>query len=56
MTEAERLNSLMEGIAQMRESMKAVIAGLMADGFSEEQARDIVAGFWRMAGKDKTDE
>lgn len=41
-------------IDDVREAMRAMVAGLMSDGFTEEQAREMVAGMWRMAGrKDK---
>lgn len=42
---------LMEGIIEIRESVQALTLGLMKDGFSEDQARDIVAGFFRATGR-----
>lgn len=47
--------SLAQSVEQVREVMKAMVAGLVADGFSDEQARDIIAGLWRSAGKPDDD-
>ena len=38
---ADMYVELAEGLDIMREALNAMVAGLMADGFSEEQARDI---------------
>ena len=39
------------GVEEMRETFRAMVAGLIADGFTDEQARDIIAGIWRQMGK-----
>lgn len=39
------------GLDQFREGIRSVLAGLKAEGFTEEQAHDIVAGMFRMMGK-----
>jgi len=36
-----------DGVQQMRETVNAMVVALVADGFTDEQARDIVAGLWR---------
>lgn len=43
--------ALMDGVLEMREAVNALVVGLMRDGFSEEQARDIVVGLFRMSGR-----
>jgi hypothetical protein len=43
--------ALAAGVEQMREAVRAMVAGLVADGFTDEQARDIVAGIWRSTGR-----
>jgi hypothetical protein len=48
--------ALAAGVAEMREAVRAMVAGLMTDGFSEEQARDIVAGIWRSTGKKSSED
>lgn len=40
-----------KGAEQMREVIHAMVAALVADGFSDEQAREIIAGLWRVAGR-----
>lgn len=47
--------ALMDAILDLREAVNALVVGLMNDGFSEEYARDIVAGFYRMSGRDEYD-
>jgi hypothetical protein len=42
---------LAEGVDELREVLRALVMGFMADGFTEEQARVIVAGFFVLAGK-----
>lgn len=39
--------ALAQGVAEMREAVGAFVAALKTDGFSDEQARDIVTGFFR---------
>lgn len=39
---------LAQGIEQMREMIRAMVAGLVADGFTDEQARAIIAGMFAM--------
>lgn len=48
--------ALATGIGEMREAVGAMVAGLMADGFTDEQARDITAGLWRSIGRKDKDE
>jgi uncharacterized membrane protein YebE (DUF533 family) len=43
--------ALAEGIDEMRESLRAMVSGLTADGFTEEQAREIVTAVLRQSGK-----
>jgi hypothetical protein len=43
---------LAEGIENLRESLRAMVKGLMADGFSENQAREIVTGVFASNRKD----
>lgn len=38
-------------VENFRETQRALVAGLLADGFTDEQARDIVAGLWRVTGR-----
>lgn len=45
------LLSLIEMVEGFKQSIAALVAGLVSDGFSDEQARDIVAGFWRITGR-----
>jgi hypothetical protein len=33
--------TLADGIEKLRETLRAMVAGIMAEGFTEEQARDI---------------
>lgn len=42
---------LATGVEEMREATRAMVAGLVEDGFSDEQAREIVTGLWRSAGR-----
>lgn len=42
----------MEAVEEMREGINALVAALVDDGFSHDQARDIVAGMWRTAERD----
>jgi inosine/xanthosine triphosphate pyrophosphatase family protein len=56
MTERERMLQLMEAVDEFRQAVNATVQGLVTDGFTDAQARDIVAGFWRQAGrKEETD-
>lgn len=32
---------------EIRELLRAMVAGLVADGFTDEQAREIVTAMWR---------
>lgn len=45
------LLSLIEMVEGFKQSIAALVTGLVSDGFSDEQARDIVAGFWRITGR-----
>lgn len=49
-------SALMDGVLEMREAVNALVVGLVGDGFSEEQAREIVAGFFRMSGRKDEDD
>lgn len=42
-----------EGVEDLRETLRVMVAAAKAEGFTEEQARDIVAGLWRSVGTDK---
>jgi hypothetical protein len=48
--------ALAQGVDEMREVMRSMVAGLVADGFDDAQARDIVAGLWRTLGKKNTED
>lgn len=50
------LTRQMEAVTETREGINALVQALVADGFSDEQARDIVAGMWRTVGKKSTDD
>lgn len=52
MTERDRMLMLMEAVDEFRQSVNAQVQGLVSDGFSDEQAREIVTGFWRMGERD----
>lgn len=39
--------AMAEGLDELREALRSMKAGIMAEGFSEEQACDIIAGIWR---------
>lgn len=43
--------ALAEGIDEVKELARVMVRGLMSEGFTEEQARDITAGIWRTAGR-----
>jgi hypothetical protein len=46
-TEAtRRLEALAAGVDEMRESLRAMVAGVQADGFTEREARVIVVGYF----------
>lgn len=49
---------LAEGLDEIREMLRAMVAAIVADGFTEEQARSIVTGWFTLVGKgdSKTDE
>lgn len=34
-------NALAEGVEELREMMRAIVAGLMTDGYTEDQAREL---------------
>jgi uncharacterized membrane protein YebE (DUF533 family) len=40
-------------VDEFRETLRVMVAAAKAEGFTEEQARDIVAGLWRSVGTDK---
>lgn len=48
--------ALATAVEEIRESIRAVVAGLMDDGFSEEQARAITTGIMARMGKGSSDE
>lgn len=37
-------------LAELRESFRAQVAGLIEDGFTDREARQIIVGLWRAAG------
>ena len=41
-----------EAVEESREVIRALVAGLIADGFDDAQARDIVAGMFRNMVRD----
>jgi len=47
---------LAEGLDELREVVRSMVAGMMAEGFTEEQARGIVAGFFVLAAKAKDED
>lgn len=48
--------ALATAVDEIRETLRAVVAGLMNDGFSEEQARAIATGIMARMGKGSSDE
>jgi len=44
----------MEVIEDFKRTIAAMVAGLVADGFTDREARDIVAGFWRNMNQQET--
>jgi hypothetical protein len=40
------------GLDNLRETLRAMVAGVMQEGFSEEQAREIVTGVFAANRKD----
>lgn len=36
-----------KALDEIREMLRATVAGLVADGFTDEQAREIVTGLWK---------
>lgn len=44
---------LAQGVEDLRESLRAMVAGLVADGFTDREAREILVGIWRMQGKEE---
>jgi hypothetical protein len=53
----KRYEELASGLDDMREVARAMVAGLVADGFSEEQARWLVVGIMTThLRKDSTEE
>jgi uncharacterized membrane protein YebE (DUF533 family) len=43
---------LAANMEEFREVLRAMVAGLVAEGFEDEQARTIVTGLFRVMGKD----
>lgn len=52
MSDGYDFNQLAAGVDELREALQAMVAGLVADGFTDEQARDIISGLWRTMGRD----
>lgn len=48
--------TLAQAIDATRETVRALVVGLMADGFSDSEARDIVAGLFRNLRRTDEDE
>jgi len=44
---------LAESIDNLRETLRAMVAAVMADGFTEEQAREIVTGVFAIARREE---
>lgn len=38
--------ALAESVDELRETLRAIVAGLVQDGYTEAQARQIVVGMW----------
>jgi len=49
-------NQLLANVATIREAVAGVVAGLIADGFDDDQAREITASLFRGAYRDDADE
>lgn len=49
-------SELAKSIEQTREVLRAVVAGLVADGFTDEQARSLVVSMMEHASKAGDDE
>lgn len=49
------VDALATAVDQIRETLRAIVAGLMDDGFSEEQARTITTGIVARMGKESSD-
>jgi signal-transduction protein with cAMP-binding, CBS, and nucleotidyltransferase domain len=45
----QQLDQMIDSIEQMREAVRGMVASLVDDGFSEDQAREIVTGIFRSA-------
>ena len=45
--------ALMRWIQEVRDSLEALVAALVNDGFSEEQARDLVVSMYRMGASNR---
>lgn len=48
--------ALASGMDQLRETLKIMVAGLVEDGFSEDQARMIVTGLFAPANEDSEED
>lgn len=47
---------LAAGVDQMRETLRSMVAGVMSEGFTEVQARDIVTGIMSANNTKKDDQ
>jgi hypothetical protein len=45
-----------QGVDELRETLRVMVAAVMAEGFTDEQARDIVTGLWRSLGMKKSED
>jgi hypothetical protein len=45
-------NELANAVEEFREVINALVAGLITDGFTDREARALVAGFWASRIKD----
>jgi uncharacterized membrane protein YebE (DUF533 family) len=43
--------TLAQGVEDVREVINSFVAALTADGFTDDQARDIITGMWRSFGR-----
>lgn len=51
MAQSQQVQQMIEAVDQLREVSRGMVAALMSDGFTEEQAREIVVGVFRAGGK-----
>jgi uncharacterized membrane protein YebE (DUF533 family) len=47
---------LAQALEEVRETLRAMVAGLVADGFTDEQARSIIVSMYAQLAKPDTEE